>query len=138
VNRASRVFQSRKVEPSQEDMELPAGKSECDKPSEQPERVGSAGEQRELTATPQQGLLLRPESGALPAGPVDGSNKDPRETPSQDASDLKQMLAGIMEVFRADLGANNDKIQRLREISVVLGNRQPRKVRSEDEELTCD
>jgi hypothetical protein len=75
---ASRALRSRTVEPSQEDTELPAGVSECDKPSEQPERLGSAGEQCELTITPQLGLVLQPESGALPAGSVEVSNKDPK------------------------------------------------------------
>jgi hypothetical protein len=72
-------------------MELPAREIECDKPSEQP------------------------ESGAVPARPVEIGNKDPKETPSQDSSDLKQILTGIMEVIRADLGAKNEKIQRLQE-----------------------
>jgi ElaB/YqjD/DUF883 family membrane-anchored ribosome-binding protein len=96
-------------------MELPAGESECDKPGEQPERLGSAGEQSELTTTSPQSLVLRTEPGALPAGPVEVSNKDPKENPSQHTSDLKQMLDDIMEVIRADLGANNEKIQRLQE-----------------------
>jgi hypothetical protein len=47
---ASRVLRSRTVEHSQ-DRELPTGESQCDKTSEQPERLGSAGEQSELTIT---------------------------------------------------------------------------------------
>jgi hypothetical protein len=105
-------------------MELAAG--EIDKPSEQSERVGNAGEQCELTTTSQQGLVLGPESGVLPAGPVEVSSKDPKETPSQDTSDVKQLLAGIMKVIkqshislqesvRADLSVNNEKIQLFQE-----------------------
>jgi hypothetical protein len=73
---ASRALRSRTAEPSQEDTELPAGENECDKPSEQHDRLGSAGEQCELTITSQQGLVSGPESGALPAGPVEVNNKD--------------------------------------------------------------
>jgi hypothetical protein len=111
----SRAIRSRTVELSQEDIEPPAGESECDKPSEQPEKLGSVGKQCELTITPQQGIVSGPESGALPAGPVEVSNKDSKEKPSQDTSYLKQILTGIMEVNRADLGAHNEKIQILQE-----------------------
>jgi hypothetical protein len=71
-------------------MELPAGESECDKPSEQPEGLGIVDEPRELTTISSQGLLLQPESGELPTKPVEASNKNPKETSSQDGNDLKQ------------------------------------------------
>jgi hypothetical protein len=107
-------------------MEPPVGESEWDKPSEQSERLGSVGEQCELTTTAQQEAVLGTGTGALPAGPVEVSNKDPKETPSQDTSDLKQMLAGTMEIIkqshtslkesvRTDLSTNNEKIQHLQE-----------------------
>jgi hypothetical protein len=81
------------VEPTQEDMELPTGESECDKPSEQPEGLGTVDEQSELTTISSQGLDLQLESGVLPAEPVEASNKNRKETSSQDTNDLRQMLA---------------------------------------------
>jgi hypothetical protein len=80
---ASRALRSRTVEPSQ-DMELPAGESECDEPSEQPEGLGSAAQTSGLTIAAQQEAVAETQ---LPVVPLQ-TRPDSKPAPSEETSDL--------------------------------------------------
>jgi hypothetical protein len=79
---ASRVLRSRTVKQNQENTELLAGESKCDRPSDQPEGLGSVDEQCELTVTSQLKVVLEPDSRVLPAGHLEARKKHKR-TPIQ-------------------------------------------------------
>jgi hypothetical protein len=69
-------------------------------PSDQLEGLGSVSEQLELTVTSQQEVALEQDSKALPAGHLEVREKSAKESPDNDTSDIKQMLAGIMAVIQ--------------------------------------
>jgi hypothetical protein len=92
VNIASSALRSRKVGASQENLELPEGESAGDKPSDQPEGLGSVGEPRELNLPSRQEVVS------------EQSTKGPS---FDDSGEIKQTLAGIMTVVQQ----SNAKLQ---------------------------
>lgn len=108
---ASRALRSRTVEPSQEDLETPAG----ERPSES-EGLGSLESSERLGSSDQQTSEI-PEPPLSELEQTQEKVSQPRiQQPSiSEASDLKNMLAGMFaimqETVRADLVTNNESIR---------------------------
>jgi hypothetical protein len=68
---AGRALRSRAVEASQENLELPDWESADDRPSDQPEGLGSVGKPGELTSPSLQLVVLETDSEVLPSEQVE-------------------------------------------------------------------
>jgi hypothetical protein len=97
------------AEASQESRELPAGESSSEKPSDQPVRLDSVGELNEPTVPSQQEAALGPHLEVLPSEPVEVREQNIKGLLLDDASELKQVLSGIMGAVQL----NNTKLQEL-------------------------
>jgi hypothetical protein len=104
---ASRALRSRTVEASQENLELPEGESAGDRPSDQPEGLGSVGEPSELTSPSRQEVVLKRDSEVLPTEQVEAREQSTKGPSFDDSGEIKQMLAGIMTVIQQ----SNAKLQ---------------------------
>jgi hypothetical protein len=66
---ASRALRSRSVEISAEDLEIPAGESTSERPSEQPEDLSSLGEPSDWSEVSPHEVALGPQPDASTFGP---------------------------------------------------------------------
>jgi hypothetical protein len=121
------------AEASQESQELPAGESSTEKPSDQREGLDSVSELSEPTVPSQQEAVSGSHLEVLPSTPVEVREQSIRGPLSDESSELKQMLSGIITAVQeshtrsqesvkadissanADLSANNESIQQFQE-----------------------
>lgn len=98
---ASRALRSRTVEISPEDLEMQAGENTSDRPSEQPEDLGSLGEPSEQTYISPHEVALGPQPDVSIVGPeVEAGTPSPELLGTGHSIELKQILAGIMAAIQ--------------------------------------
>jgi hypothetical protein len=87
---ASCALRSRTVEISPEDLEIPAGEGTSERPSEQPEDLGSLGEPSEWSDVSPHEVALGPQPDDSTLGPeVEAGNPSPKSLYSGNSNELK-------------------------------------------------